>query len=83
MKNWKDYLPPVILVLTLLLIWEMGARWLNMPFILPSPAGIAVKLWEIRTILFLEHLPATIVNYYHWTCHFDYSWSWPGGMDAL
>lgn len=61
MKNYKDYGPPVILVLALLLIWELGARWLDMPFILPTPTGIAEKLWEIRSILFLEHLPATML----------------------
>ncbi len=61
MKNWKDYLAPTLLVLILLVIWEVGAFWVNMPFILPAPTGIASKLWELKTVLFLEHLPATFL----------------------
>ncbi len=61
MKKWKDYLPSSVLVLFLLTIWEVGARWVNMPFIIPAPTGIALKLWELKEILFLKHLPATFL----------------------
>jgi putative hydroxymethylpyrimidine transport system permease protein len=61
MKNWKDLLWPSLLVLVLLFIWELGARWLNMSFILPSPLGITERLWELRSTLFLQHLPATMM----------------------
>ncbi len=31
-----------------------------MAFILPSPVGIMEKLWELKDVLFFEHLPATL-----------------------
>jgi putative hydroxymethylpyrimidine transport system permease protein len=61
MKRWKDYFSSGLLVMMVLLIWEMAARGVNMPFILPSPAGIIEKLWELRDVLLLEHLPATLL----------------------
>lgn len=61
MRGWKDYLPPILLVLILLFIWEVGARFVSMPFILPAPTGIALRLWELKGSLFLEHLPATML----------------------
>ncbi|WP_416151185.1 ABC transporter permease [Salipaludibacillus sp. HK11] len=49
----------VIVVLFLLFAWEIGARLYNKAFILPSPTGITVKLWELREVLLIVHLPAT------------------------
>ncbi|MDL4839627.1 ABC transporter permease [Aquibacillus rhizosphaerae] len=42
------------------MFWEMGARMVNMTFILPSPSEILLKLWEIKSLLLIEHLPATL-----------------------
>lgn len=61
MKYVKDYLISFILVLILLVLWELGARIVNMAFILPSPTGILVKLWELKAVLFYEHFPATLL----------------------
>jgi putative hydroxymethylpyrimidine transport system permease protein len=61
MKKWKVFLSPSLLVVILLSIWEAGARSVNMPYILPSPTGIAMKLWELKDVLFLEHLQATLL----------------------
>src|SRR5690606_15028406 len=48
------------LVLFLLILWETKARLYGKPFILPSPVDILVRLWELRDILFINHLPATL-----------------------
>lgn len=61
MKIRSAYWAPSILILILLIGWEMGARVLAMPFILPAPTEIAWKLWELRSVLLLEHLPATLL----------------------
>ena len=60
MKRWKDSLSSAMLVIAFLIIWEIAARAVNMAFILPSPAGIMEKLWELKDVLFFEHLPATL-----------------------
>ncbi len=60
MKTVKKYLSSILLVFVLLMIWEIGARVVNMGFILPSPTDIIVKLWELKVVLFVEHLPATL-----------------------
>jgi putative hydroxymethylpyrimidine transport system permease protein len=45
----------------LLIIWEIGAQMYNKSFVLPAPTDILLKLWELKSILFLEHLPATLL----------------------
>jgi len=60
MKRWKDSLSSAMLVIAFLIIWEIAARAVHMAFILPSPAGIMEKLWELKDVLFFEHLPATL-----------------------
>ncbi|MFD1706802.1 ABC transporter permease [Siminovitchia sediminis] len=40
--------------------WEWGARLYGKPFILPSPSGVLDRLWELKSILFISHLPATL-----------------------
>ncbi|TYR79576.1 ABC transporter permease [Priestia megaterium] len=32
-----------------------------MPFILPSPTEVLIKLWELKDVLLSEHLPATLL----------------------
>lgn len=61
MNKWKDYLLPTLLILFLLIVWELGARMVGMSFILPSPTEIVGKLWGLRSTLFLEQLPATLL----------------------
>jgi putative hydroxymethylpyrimidine transport system permease protein len=48
------------LVLVLLVGWEIGARAVGMSYILPAPTEVVLKLWELKEILILSHLPATI-----------------------
>lgn len=56
----RNYLYSTILIIILLFVWEMGARFVNTSFILPSPTEIAIKLWELKEVLFLHHLPVTL-----------------------
>ncbi|WP_204954183.1 ABC transporter permease subunit [Metabacillus crassostreae] len=55
----QKYGASCLLVVILLCIWEIGARIVNLGFILPTPIEILLKLWELREPLFLNHLPAT------------------------
>ncbi len=55
----KNYIYTTILTFILLLIWEMDARMVNTSFILPAPTEVGMKLWELREVLFLHHLPIT------------------------
>ena len=56
MKNISS----LILVFVLLMIWQGAAMGIDAAYILPSPVEILARLWELREILFLEHLPATM-----------------------
>ncbi|MFA9556317.1 ABC transporter permease [Evansella sp. AB-rgal1] len=60
MKQWKDYIAPALLILTGLVLWEVVARIIGLAFILPSPTQVAVKLWDLRSVLLIGHLPATL-----------------------
>lgn len=60
MKYFKKYAAAFLLILSFLVIWEVGARIINKGFILPTPTDIARKLWELKVVLVLEHLPATL-----------------------
>ncbi|ONK24655.1 ABC transporter permease [Bacillus sp. VT-16-64] len=55
----KKYGLSILLVLLLLVVWEIGARLYGKPFILPSPLQIVDRLWELRSVLFVGHLPST------------------------
>lgn len=61
MKSLTSYLSSSILVFVMLIIWEMGARAYDKDFILPTPTDIVLKLWELKSVLLLEHLPATLL----------------------
>ncbi|WP_394232188.1 ABC transporter permease [Niallia oryzisoli] len=61
MNSLKSYIASSILVFALLMIWEIGAGIYNKSFILPSPTDILWKLWELKTVLLFEHLPATLL----------------------
>ncbi|MFV0314605.1 MAG: ABC transporter permease [Anaerotignum sp.] len=56
----KKYLPSMIVVLIGLLLWQGVAMAIDAAYILPSPTGILVRLWELRVPLFTVHLPATM-----------------------
>ncbi|WP_280769185.1 ABC transporter permease [Salipaludibacillus daqingensis] len=60
MTNIFYYGSSLVLVSLLLIVWEVGARIYDKAYILPSPSGILVKLWELRQVLFYVHLPATL-----------------------
>lgn len=61
MNSMKSYMASTMLVFVLMVIWEIGARIYNKSFILPSPTDILWKLWELKTVLLFEHLPATLL----------------------
>ena len=56
----KRNISSLILVFILLLFWQGAAMGIHAAYILPSPTQILVRLWELRTPLFLVHLPATM-----------------------
>ncbi|MDD3395410.1 MAG: ABC transporter permease [Anaerotignum sp.] len=56
----KKNLPSMILVLIFLMIWQGIAMGIDAAYILPSPTGILIRLWELRVPLFTVHLPATM-----------------------
>ena len=60
MNRFKRDLPAAVFLLVLLMLWQLGAMKMNAAYILPSPLQILKKLWELRDILFLVHLPATM-----------------------
>jgi len=57
----NKYGASVCLMICFLIVWEVGARILDMGFILPAPTDVVVKIWLLKESLFLEHLPATFL----------------------
>ena len=60
MTFFRKYGLSMSLVLMILLVWEIGARLYGKPFILPTPIGVLIRLWELRDVLLMNHLPATL-----------------------
>lgn len=60
-KACRSNLPALILLLALLMLWQLGTMKVNTAYILPTPIQILQKLWELRTVLFNVHLPATML----------------------
>lgn len=56
----KKRIPSIIVIISLLIIWQVAAVIIDANYILPSPIQIIIKLWELRIILFTIHLPATM-----------------------
>lgn len=56
----KKLSPALVSTVIFFLVWEAGARYLGMLFILPWPTAILKKIWELRVPLFKTHLPATL-----------------------
>ncbi|WP_028402457.1 ABC transporter permease [Ectobacillus panaciterrae] len=61
MKRITYYIPSILVAIVFLIVWEIGARGVDAMYILPSPSAIFQKLWELRSILFFVHLPATLL----------------------
>lgn len=60
MRKLQEYGASILVVLGLMLAWELGARLYNMPFVLPTPTGILLKIWDLKEVLFTVHLWATM-----------------------
>ena len=56
----KQNMPALILGIFLVLLWQFIAMGIDAAYILPSPLQILVKLWQLKEILLLVHLPATM-----------------------
>lgn len=56
----KKNMPALILGIFLVLLWQFIAMSIDAAYILPSPLQILVKLWQLKEILLLVHLPATM-----------------------
>jgi putative hydroxymethylpyrimidine transport system permease protein len=61
MKHVKHSIAPFLLVLIFLIGWQFVAMVVGMPFILPTPIQVTLKLWELKEVLLLVHLPATVL----------------------
>ena len=59
-KANRGNLPALLLLFLLLVFWQLGAMQVNAAYILPTPLQILNRLWELRSVLFLVHLPATM-----------------------
>lgn len=55
----KKYIYPAFLSLVLLVLWEVIARMKDASFILPTPIEVGKKIWELRELILIIHLPAT------------------------
>ncbi|MDS9472986.1 ABC transporter permease [Sporosarcina pasteurii] len=58
MRNTASFL----IVVGFLILWEISARIIDKAFILPSPLQIFIRLWELKEVLFLDHLPITLLS---------------------
>ncbi|OIJ12901.1 ABC transporter permease [Anaerobacillus arseniciselenatis] len=61
MKRWNSYFAPFILIFSFFVSWQVVAMIIAMPFILPTPLQVIAKVWDLKDILFLVHLPATLM----------------------
>ncbi|ARK25388.1 ABC transporter permease [Sporosarcina sp. P37] len=62
MKMNISYIWPASLISVLLVIWEIAARLYDKSFLFPSPTAILLRLWELKTELFIHHLPPTALT---------------------
>lgn len=56
----KKNIPAMVLGVFLIVLWQIIAMLVDAAYILPSPVQILLKLWELREVLILVHLPATM-----------------------
>ncbi|OAA84465.1 ABC transporter permease [Clostridium ljungdahlii] len=57
----KRYRSSIIVAVLFFTIWQALAMYIDAMYILPSPTAILEKIWELKDILFLVHLPATLL----------------------
>ncbi|QXE17858.1 ABC transporter permease [Clostridium sp. 001] len=57
----KRYRSSIIVAVLFFAIWQALAMYIDAMYILPSPTAILEKIWELKDILFLVHLPATLL----------------------
>ena len=57
----RGNLPALIFMFALLMLWQFGAMQIDAAYNLPTPIQILQKLWELRSVLFTVHLPATML----------------------
>lgn len=57
----KKYKSSIIVGIVFFVLWEVIARYIDAAYILPSPIKILEKTWKLKEILFLVHLPATLL----------------------
>jgi putative hydroxymethylpyrimidine transport system permease protein len=58
MKNTSS----LLIIMLFISFWELGARLYDKAFILPSPIQIVMRFWELKEVLLLKHLPATLLT---------------------
>lgn len=58
MKNTSS----LLIIVLFISFWELGARFYDKAFILPSPIQIFGRFWELKEVLLLKHLPATFLT---------------------
>lgn len=61
MRILKNYFSSITIILFIFISWEIGAYLVNQKFIFPSPLQVLLRLWELKDVLFLKHLPATLL----------------------
>lgn len=59
-KTGRGNLPALIFLFAFLMVWQLGAMEIDASYILPTPAQILRRLWQLRGPLFTVHLPATM-----------------------
>ncbi|PID22050.1 ABC transporter permease [Sporosarcina sp. P3] len=62
MKKITSYSWSILFVAILLGVWEISARLYDKSFLFPSPSAILIRLWELKTELFIHHLPPTALT---------------------
>ncbi|NDO46576.1 ABC transporter permease [Clostridium sp. MD294] len=56
----KKNMPALALGIFIILFWQFIAMSIGAAYILPSPLQILLKMWQLKEILLLVHLPATM-----------------------
>jgi putative hydroxymethylpyrimidine transport system permease protein len=66
MNRLKDFIfqyPALLTGILFLFSWELAVRLLDLPtFILPPPSKIIAAFWSLKKLLFMTHLPLTLLE---------------------
>ncbi len=60
MKQKKSRLASTLIFFSFLLIWQTVAYLMDASYILPTLLQVLQKLWQLRAVLFLHHMPYTM-----------------------